>query len=344
MNLAKKISINIRLFIRKFFIWRKNQISDKNFLIIASIIVGIFAGLSAIILKSFVHFFQESLTSLSTFGNYYFLYLVYPAIGIFLTLLYLHIFHRGKISKGISNIIYAVSRNSAEVPRSNTYSHIITSALTVGFGGSAGLEAPIVITGAAIGSNISKDLRLSYRGRTLLLACGSAAGISAIFNSPIAGVIFAFEVLITEFSIPTIIPLLIASATSAVISKLLYSGQLFFLITEGWKLEAIPYYIILGIVCGLTSAYMIRTTLKVEEVFGKIKSVYRKALLGSAILGIMIFIFPPLYGEGYETIKLLLSGNYNEVLKSSLFAPYSDNLLILLIFILAIILVKVFAT
>ncbi len=323
---------------------RKLKIDDKSFLIIASLLVGILAGLASVILKSSVHYIEEFLV-LRTKGEYQnYLLLAFPLIGIFLTVLYVQIFRKGKITKGLSNIIYTVAKGSSDLPRHKMYSHMITSALTVGFGGSAGLEAPIVITGAALGSNAAKTLHLNYKGRTLLLASGAAAGISAIFNSPIAGVIFAFEALLPEFSIPAFIPLLIASATSAVVSKLLYSGQLFILITEGWQLSAIPFYVLLGVLCGLISAYMIKFTLKVEGYFSGIKRPYYKALIGGLALGVIIFVFPPLYGEGYVSIEELLGGKYHELLSGSLFYSQADSRWFLLAFIGAIVLVKVFAT
>ena len=205
------------------------------------------------------------------------------------------------------------------------FSHYITSGLSVGFGGSAGLEAPIVITGAAIGSNLAKEIKFNYRVRTILLASGSAAGISAIFNSPIAGVIFAIEVLLPEFSIPYFIPLLIASASAAVVSRFLYSGQIFYLVTEGWVLSAIPFYIILGILCGIISFYNIKATFFIEDFFEKLGKRHLKILIGGILLCILIFILPPLYGEGYLSVKNLLAGQFDKILPGFIDFKFVDK-------------------
>ena len=247
--------------------WRLRHISNKNFLIVVSIIVGIIAGLAAILLKTVVHYIQHFLHWVLEDEKFNFLLFAFPLIGILLTVYYVQRFRKGKIGRGIPSILISIAKRSSNIERDKTYSHIITSALTVGFGGSAGLEAPIVVTGAAIGSITAKDLKMNYRERTLLLACGVAAGISAIFNSPIAGVLFAVEVILVEFSLPAFVPLLISSATAAVLSNLLYKDQLFFLITKGWHMNAIPLYIVLGILMGLVSVYVTRTAIFTEELF-----------------------------------------------------------------------------
>jgi CIC family chloride channel protein len=250
----------------------------------------------------------------------------------------------GKLSRGISNVIYTIMRKASDIPRQDIFSHYITSGLSVGFGGSAGLEAPIVITGAAIGSNLAKELKFNYRIRTILLASGSAAGISAIFNSPIAGVIFAAEVLLPEFSIPSFIPLLIASASAAVVSKFLYSGQIFYLITEGWVLKAVPFYILLGILCGIISLYNIKATFFIEEYFEKLGKRYLKIIIGGVLLCLMIFILPPLYGEGYLSVKNLLAGQYDKILPGYLPINFIDKNFLLIIVAVVIIITKVLAT
>ena len=224
------------------------------------------------------------------------------------------------------------------------YSHVVTSGLTIGLGGSAGLEAPIVITGSAIGSNIGKMLQLGYKERTLLLACGAASGIAAVFNSPIAGMIFAIELLLTDVSIGMFIPLLISTATAIIVSKSLYSGQLFYLITNQWYYHAIPFYILLGVLCGFISVYMTRVTLFMEEFFEKRKGTYSRAIIGGLLLGVMIFIFPPLFGEGYTTITSLFHGDYTALLGKSIFSSFMTSPWVLLIVTIAIVLIKVIAT
>jgi CIC family chloride channel protein len=322
----------------------KNILNEKTFIIIASLVVGILSGLASVVLKSSVHYIHrithELPQNLLAMTIKFFL----PMIGIVLSVLFVNVFLKGKISKGLSNIIYSIIKRASDLPVSKTWTHMVTSAFTVGFGGSAGLEAPIVVTGAAIGSNVAKKLQLNIQIRTLLLACGAAAGISAIFNSPIAGVIFAFEVLLPDLSIPYFIPLLISSASSAVVSKFLYSGQLFFLVTEGWQMNAIPFYILLGIFCGFVSVYMIRMTLYIEGYLHKQKKSYRKAILGGLALCALIFILPPLFGEGYDTISGLLVLNYKTLVENGLYSKFGSNELLILSIVFLSVFAKVIAT
>lgn len=330
--------------LNRLLYWRIYHISNRNFLMLASVFVGSFSALAAVILKKFVHWLHEIPAHLSGISNNHLWFIYLPLIGIIVTVIITKLLFKGKLEKGLGSILFSISRKSSRIEKEKTYAHIITSGITVGLGGSAGLEAPIVITGAAIGSNIARLLNLGYKERTLLLACGAASGIAAVFNSPIAGVIFALEVLLTEISIPVFIPLLISTATSIIVSKLLYKGQLFFLITNDWYYHAIPFYVLLGIICGLISVYMTRVTLKVEGLFNKRKSTYKKALLGGLILGILIFIFPPLFGEGYDSVKTILAGSYSSLLNFSLFEPLKDNPWIILLVVSIIIMLKVFAT
>lgn len=324
--------------------WRTRHISNKTFLILVAIIVGIVAGLAAILLKALVHNIQYFLRYILENPSFNFLLFVFPLIGILLTVFYVQRFRKGKIGRGIGSILISIAKRSSNIERDKTYSHMISSALTIGFGGSAGLEAPIVVTGAALGSNTARDLKMNYRERTLLLACGVAAGISAIFNSPIAGVLFAVEVILYEFSIPAFIPILISSATASVLSNFLYKGQLFFLITKGWRFDAIPFYVILGILMGLISVYVTRTAIKTEKLFRSKKNPYRKAIIGGVVLGLMIFLLPPLYGEGYYSIENLLAGKYQSLLNNSLFTGLSDNAWFIVLIGAIIVVVKIIAT
>ena len=324
--------------------WRSRNISNKTFLILVAIIVGIVAGLAAIVLKLAVHNIQHLLRIILENPSFNFLLFIFPLIGILLTVFYIQRFRKGKIGRGVGNILISIAKRSSNIEQDKTYSHIISSALTIGFGGSAGLEAPIVVTGAAIGSNTAKDLKMNYRERTLMLACGVAAGISAIFNSPIAGVLFAVEVILYEFTIPAFIPILISSATAAVLSNVLYKEQFFFLITKGWNMNAIPFYIVLGILMGLISVYVTRTAIRTEKLFKSKKKPYRKAIIGGVILGLMIFLLPPLYGEGYYTVENLLAGKYQALLDNSLFTGFSDNAWFIVLIGAIIVFVKIIAT
>ncbi|HZX62578.1 MAG TPA: chloride channel protein [Bacteroidales bacterium] len=331
-------------FIQRFNNWQKTHLGSRTMLVLASILVGIISALAAIVLKTFVHlmhripeyFFRES-------GNHLW-YLLLPVIGILLTVLVVRVFFKGKMEKGLGSILFSIVRRSGRVEKNKMYSHIITSGITIGFGGSAGLEAPIVITGSAIGSNIATRLGFGDKERVLLLACGAASGIAAVFNCPIAGVIFAIEVLLTDITIPLFIPLLISTATSIIVSKLLYRGQLFYLITNDWYYHAIPFYILLGVICGLLSVYMTRVSLYIEDKMETKKENYLKALSGGLLLGGLIFLFPPLFGEGYTTVSSLLSGSFQDIVNNSLFISFRDNPWVLLIIVLLIILIKPIAT
>lgn len=324
--------------------WRSRHISNKNFLIIVSIIVGLITGLAAVLLKNLVHYIRVLLQYILEDERFNFLLFLFPLIGILLTVYYVQRFRNGKIGRGVSSILLAIARKSSKIERDKTYSHLLTSSLTIGFGGSAGLEAPIVVTGAAIGSVSARDLKLNYRERTLLLACGVAAGISAIFNSPIAGVLFALEVILFEFSIPAFIPLLISSATASVVSHILYKEQLFFLISKAWEVSAVPLYIPFAMFMGLLSVYVTRTSILVEDWFRSKRKPYRKALIGGLMLGMLIFLMPPLYGEGYYTIENLLTQQYQRLLDNSLFTHMADNPWVIIAAALVLMMIKVVAS
>ena len=342
--MIRNIKVNFSLFYKRILEFRANHSDEKSFLVIISIIVGILTGLVSVILKSlvkFIHYLLQLNFNLK-YQNYF--YFIYPLVGIALTLVYIKVFHKGKFRKGLSDLIYLVSKNKMDLERHNALSQIFSSALTVGFGGSVGLEAPIVVAGSSIGLNTANYLKTNQKTKTLLLACGAAGGISAIFNSPIAGVIFAVEVLLPEFTVPTFIPLLIASAVSSVVSKLFGTEQIFTLATKGWDMNAIPVYFLLGIFCGLLSAYFINMTFRVEKIFSGIKNIFIKIIIGGALLGVMIFLLPPLFGEGYTSVENLFNGNISGLFEKGLFYNFRDNQLVILVFVFAIILLKVFAT
>jgi len=303
--------------------WRKKRVSNANFLILAAAVVGILGGIAASVLKELTNYVANFLQNDLHWEYKYYLYLFFPLIGIFLTVLYIRVFiRRSKFQHGIPPILTTISHNSSKLDFHNIYSQIISSALTVGLGGSAGLEAPAVASGAAIGSNIGRFFGLNYRETTLLLACGAGAGISGAFNSPVAGMIFAIEVIMPEFTIPAVIPLLIASAFSSVVSQIIYKQPLFVLVTSGWTVESFWYYLVLGILAGIYSVFFSKLNHYIHESFSKIKNRYNKIWIGGIILGVMIALLPALYGEGYITIQKLLDGNYQSLLANSLFPKY----------------------
>jgi len=325
--------------------YRKSKISNRNFLVFAALIVGALSGLAAALLKTITHHIEEFLQSGFQWQYKYYLFFFFPFIGIFLSVLYVRRFIRkSKFETGLTPVLYTISKKSSKIEPHNIYSQIITAALTVGFGGSTGLEAPIVTSGSGIGSIVGRFLGLSYRETTMLLACGAAGAISAAFNSPIAGIVFAIEILLPEFTIPAFIPLLLASATAAVIGRLFFNEQLFFLVTEGWKIDALFYYVILAVLIGVFSIYFTKANYFIKSSFYKIKNPYNKVVIGGAMLGLMVFLFPTLYGEGYITIKQLLSGNNAAVISNSIFAEYSSIPWLIIAFTLVTVFAKSAAT
>lgn len=324
--------------------WRLKRNSQRNFLIYCSVFVGFFGGLAAIALKFLVHFMEDVSHRISSHLYYHIAYVFLPALGIFLAVTWQHLVNRDKIQKGIGSILANIKKNRSNIRVNNIYSHIVTSSLTVGFGGSAGLEAPIVATGAAIGSNIGRFFKLTPYEKTVLLAAGASAGIAAVFNSPIAGVLFSLEILIGEITIPTFIPLLIASATGVVVSKLLYSGQLFHLVTEGWVVPAIPFYILLGLLSGWMAIYINKVGGKLEGGILKKQNRYVRALLGGLFLGLIIMVFPQLFGEGYQYLRAILNGNIDALKDESLFSGWLSNQWLMLVFIVALVFMKIIAS
>lgn len=325
--------------------YRKTKISNRNFLVIAALIVGILAGLAASLLKTITHHIEDFLQSGFHWQYKYYLYFFFPFIGILLSVMYVRRFIRkGKFETGLTPIIYTISKKSSKVEPHNIYSQIITAALTVGFGGSTGLEAPIVTSGGGIGSAVGRFLGLSYRETTMLLACGAAAGIAGAFNSPIAGIVFAIEILLPEFTIPAFIPLLLASATAAVVARLFYNEQLFYLVTEGWKMDALIYYVLLAVVIGFFSLYFTKVNAFIKSSFYKVKNPYKKVVIGGLMLGVLVFLFPTLYGEGYITIKNLLAGNYTALLTNSIFSDYSSLPWVIILFTIVTVFAKSAAT
>ena len=313
------------------------HLSHRNFFLLLSIVVGIVGGLAAVALKQTTHGL-DALLEIHKKGINYWL-IIFPVIGIFLATLYTQIVQKGKLGRGISNVVNNIYHRSSYMEKDKMYSHMITSSLTVGFGGSMGLEAPIVVTGSAFGSNIAALFNLDYKERTLLLACGAAAGISAIFGAPIAGVLFAIEVLLGEFSTVNFVPLLISSAMASVISQLLYnSGQIFYLRTPGWDVHALPFYIIMSVMLGFYSVYIMKGIAFSEKLLSPVTNPYKRAIIGGLLLGILVFIFPPLYGEGYHSVQTLLNTDYNSLFNGSIFSNLStnDNGMVLLFFTLGI--------
>ncbi len=326
----------------KFLVWRMKHISNNNFILILSGVVGLVSGFAAVTLKSGVHYLQHFLTDYRESSGYHFLYMVYPIIGILLTVVVSKYFLKEKLGHGITQILYYISKRSSVVKRTLTYSRMLTSAITVGFGGSVGLEAPIVVTGSAIGSNLARLTHLNYKKRTLLIACGASGAISAIFNSPIAGVIFAIEVILTDVTINKFIPILLSSVVGSMVSYTLLGRELLFsfTLTDSFKPQHVHYYILLGIACGIISVHFTRLTYLVENKIEKIKNDFNRAILGGIGLAMIILIFPPIYGEGYDTILQLLNNNDAALFNDSMIYGGSDKSLVIIFLLFAILVVK----
>lgn len=312
-----------------------------------SFFVGIFTALAALILKSFIHLIQNFLTdNFDTTGANY-LYLVYPVIGIFLTGLFIRNIVKDDIGHGVTKILYAISRRQGRIKRHNVWSSVIASGITIGFGGSVGAEAPIVLTGSAIGSNLGSMFKMEHKTLMLLVGCGAAGAIAGIFKAPIAGLVFTLEVLMIDLTMASLLPLLISSVTAATVSYIFTGTEAMFRFHQDqiFTMERIPYVILLGIFCGLVSLYFTRAMNSVENVFRKYDNPYIKLCIGGIMLSILIFLFPPLYGEGYDTIELLLNGigaeEWDTVMNNSFFYGYGN---LLLVYLSLIVLFKVFAS
>jgi CIC family chloride channel protein len=329
-----------------FVEWVQFRLTNKQFILLSSVLVGLSVGLAAIVLKTAVHAIYLASTY-KGLGNYKYLFLFFPLIGIFLTVLVIKNLLKGKLEKGLSHIHYAIAKKSSLMPQEQMYAQIATSSLTVGLGGSAGLEAPIVLTGAAFGSNYAKTYNLSYSERTLLLACGIAAGIGATFNAPIAGVLFALEVLLVDISISAFTPLIISAATGALISKIVLQDDILlsFSLQMPFNYNNVPHYILLGIFAGLISVYHSRTFSKIEGLFSKRKQkTYHNVIIGGLLLAGLIFAFPSLFGEGYQSIKHLALQKPEDILINSFFEKFRGNEVVVLVFVGLLIFIKSIAT
>lgn len=332
--------------ITKLLIWRLRHMSNQAFILILSGIIGVFSGLAAVVLVELVHAIQRFLTDdfYTEYAN--FMYIIYPLIGISAAYLVGRYFLNDIGGHGIPDVLFNISKNQSLIPRVKTYSRVITSALTVGFGGSVGLEAPMVMTGSAIGSNVGSLMHLNAKKRTLLIGCGAAGAISAIFGAPIGAVIFAIEVILMEISTASFIPLLIASVMGSLTSMILIGDESLFNfdLKDTFRAAHMPYYLLLGILCGLVSLYFSKMVRSTEKIMKDLNSQPMRILYGGAFLGFIVFFFPPIYGEGYSTLNMLIEGNSDQILDKSPFFSIIDNPLFILAFLGFIILLKPIAS
>lgn len=320
--------------------------SNQNFILILSGIIGILSGFAAVILKEAVHFIQNFLTEDFYVEYANFLYIIYPIIGISAAFILSKYLFRDFGGHGIPDVLFTISKKQSLIPRVKTYSRVITSALTVGFGGSVGLEAPMLVTGSAIGSNIGVLVHLNSKKRALLIGCGAAGAISAIFGAPIGAVIFAIEVILMEISTASFIPLLIASVTGSLTSMILIGRDRVFNfdLQDSFEASHMPYYLILGILCGVTSLYFSKAVMRTERIMEGFESQLLRILYGGALLGFILFFFPPIYGEGYDTLNMLIRGESSQLLDKSPFFSAIENPYLILFFLTFVILIKPIAS
>lgn len=327
--------------------WCERRLSPRQFILLLSFIVGIATALAAQILKWLIHEIEHLLTSSFDVTQSNWLFLVYPVVGIYLTALFIKYIVRDDIGHGVTKILYAISRRQGHIRRHNCWTSVIASALTIGFGGSVGAESPIVLTGSAIGSDLGRIFKLDHKTLMLLIGCGASGAVAGIFKAPIAGLVFTLEVLMIDLTMASLLPLLISCLTATCVTYSLTGteAQFSFQLLDPFTVERVPTAILLGIFCGLVSLYFTRTMNSFEQVFGRLKGLYPRLLLGGSVLAVLIYFFPPLYGEGYATIGTLLSGHAGEdvdsVMNNSLFYGHSEYLLL---YLGLIILLKVFAT
>jgi CIC family chloride channel protein len=338
--------MQLRRLLLKIYKWRIRHVKDRTFIMILSMVVGIFAGMVAVVIKHLVKLISNFLDEIVIDVNFIYLYLVLPLIGLTLVFLFVHFILRKKVDHGIPTVLYAISKRNGRIFPHNMFSSIIASSITVGFGGSVGLEGPTLATGSAIGSNLARWLRLNYRQVVLMLGCASAGAMAAIFKAPIAAVVFALEVIMLNFTLTSIIPLLISSVMGAITSYL-FLGQdtlYTFDIIRGFELSKIPYYVALGILTALASLYFTRAYIFIAGFFDRISKKYVRLLVGGTGLGILIFFFPSLYGEGYDVINGALSGNIDYLFEDTVYSTHHQEVLFAIALLVLIVVLKVVAT
>ena len=330
----------------RLLVWRERHIKEKTFVIILALAVGILGGMAALVLKWLIHTISGFLTADMSISEGNYLYLLYPLAGIVITSLYVKYVVRDNISHGVTRVLYSLSQNKSRLKKHNMYTSVIASSITIGFGGSVGAEGPIVYTGAAIGSNLGRVFRMSPRILMILVGCGAAAGIAGIFKAPIAGMLFTLEVLMIDLTTVSVMPLLIASITAATVAYVFtgYDVEFFFIQSEPFQTWKIPYVIIMGVFLGFVSLYFTRTMNMMEKLFRRLHTPWKKAAVGGTLLALLVFLFPPLYGEGYGSITHLLGDDASTIVNNSIFYADRTNVWWILAFIGALVLMKSFAT
>ena len=333
--------------IYRWFLDITKKLSERQVLIILAIVVGALAGLATYLFEILLHLVKDGLVNWFDVNTYHFLYLIYPVIGIILATLFVKYIVRDNISEGVTRVLYAMSRRGSHIAGHNCWTSVVGGATTIGFGGSVGPEAPIVLTGAALGSNVGKLAKLNYKNITLLLCCGAGAAVAAIFKAPITGVVFVLEILMLDITSASVIPLLVSSVTATTLALVLRGFDPIISVSltaaDGFQIRHIPLFILLGALCGGISYYFTTVNAKVGKLIHSIKKQHYRWAIAGVILGILIFVFPPLYGEGYESFVSLMQGNKTTIFENSLFSRFSGIEWVVLIYIVAIIFFKVIA-
>ncbi|MBR2325926.1 MAG: chloride channel protein [Alistipes sp.] len=323
------------------------RLSERQMLAILAVVVGLLAGFGTYLFEVLLHLIKSALVNWFDVDTFHFLYLIYPAIGIILATLFVRYIVKDNISEGVTRVLHAMSRRGSQIAGHNCWTSVVGGAVTIGFGGSVGPEAPIVLTGAAIGSNVGKLAKLNYKNITLLLCCGAGAAVAAIFKAPITGVVFVLEILMLDITSTSIIPLLISSVTATTLALVLRGFDPIISVTltssDAFRIEEIPLFLLLGGLCGAVSYYFTTVNAKVGKAIRSISSQYKRWAVGGVVLGVLIFIFPPLYGEGYESFVSLMQGDKVTIFENSLFYDFRDIDWVILIYIVAIIIFKVIA-
>lgn len=317
---------------------------EQRLLLLLALVVGLCSGIAAVVLKKMISFVQWTLTGWFNTPADSIFYFIYPGIGMLLAMLFVRYIVKDNIGHGVTKVLLAVSKNESKIKAHNMWSSIAASSVTIGFGGSVGAEAPIVYTGAAIGSNIARAMGLSYKNMTILLGCGAAGAVAGIFKAPLAGVLFTLEILLFNMSMTSILPLVVSSVTATTVSYFFLGDAVAFenSITP-FEINNLPYYIFFGVVCGLASLYFTRTTLAMEDKIKSIKAPYKRWIISAACLGVLIFLFPPLYGEGYEVLTDLLNNNHSQAIGTTFFSHFFSKEWIIPIFFLGVFVFKVFS-
>ncbi len=321
---------------------RLSRLPDRQLTLLLALAVGLLSGLAAVLLKNSIHFIQRALISWFANSTESLLYLVYPGVGMLLALLFVRYVVKDDISHGVTKILYAISRKNSQIKRHNTWTSMVASAITIGFGGSVGAEAPIVHTGAAIGSNIGQALKLKERHIALLLGCGAAGAVAGIFKAPLAGIVFTLEILMFDLTMTFVLPLMVSSVTATAVSYLLLGNTVAFTNSiEPFSMANIPYYLLLGVFCGFASLYFTRATLFAEKQLKRISKPLHRWIFCALGLGILIYIFPPLYGEGYDSLSAFLNNNATEAIGVTIFSSLEGKSWFILLFCAGVFLFKI---